>query len=344
MEITSGVDKFGNRVAYFDNAPYSSISKGDFIAELKNFEQILLVQLQSHLEAIYEYTAQIHACLQTLAAVIPYFNKHESDKFLISDRVIKRVQRLKAEQNYIDAVTMYYESAFFWGILDEIVYKVRMSPSAGAYVDEGVNRTPAYINACLTNKMVYRYEATDAKAEAERDAEEINSSYEIFECKGCGSPFKISKGVLEYNSSHGISLEDQCENCRMGNSSVVLPGPSNYFSSEESSKVRIFKVTGSAIIFEDGSKISYDHEQDCCEDNYADFEQLDDIARNAVFDTKHMVFEAVPKSGFRFGNPGNMFFIPCYSEQNGYYTDEISIYYNDEKVLDLECKFVDTSD
>ena len=50
-----------------------------------------------------------------------------------------------------------------------------------------------------------------------------------------------------------------------------------------------------------------------------------------------LIFEAVEGAGFRFGNRGgNLTFIPCYSEQNGYYTTEIDIFYNGRAVLHLE--------
>lgn len=99
---------------------------------------------------------------------------------------------------------------------------------------------------------------------------------------------------------------------------------------------KIIEVNNESISFDDGSYITYDHEQDCCETNYADFEQLEDIAYTEDFDTNSLVFESVD-GGFRFGNEDNMFFIPCYSEQNGYYTTQIDIYYNDERVLSTEC-------
>jgi len=96
------------------------------------------------------------------------------------------------------------------------------------------------------------------------------------------------------------------------------------------------------IEFEDGSKITYYHEQDCCEVNYADFRQLDDIALSADFDMDKLAFEPL-EHGFRFGNkPNKMFFVPCYSEQNGYYSDQVGIYFNGNKVIDiLECSEID---
>lgn len=104
---------------------------------------------------------------------------------------------------------------------------------------------------------------------------------------------------------------------------------------------KIVKVTEDEIIFDDESVIAYDHEPDCCEWNYADFKQLDDIARATEFDTKHMKFESVEDAGFRFGNDNKMFFVPCYSSQNGYYSSEISIYYNNERVLSFCAELMD---
>ena len=101
---------------------------------------------------------------------------------------------------------------------------------------------------------------------------------------------------------------------------------------------KISTVNYELIGFDDGSTITYFHNPDCCEYNYADFEQLDDIARKTDFDTNNMVFESVKGAGFRFGNENKMFFVPCYSEQNGYYSDDIEIYYNGEKVLHFDCE------
>lgn len=100
--------------------------------------------------------------------------------------------------------------------------------------------------------------------------------------------------------------------------------------------MKITKITDEAIVFEDGSNITFDHEPDCCEWNYADFEQLDDLGRDYDY-TFPLKFEAVDGAGFRFGDDRRMFFIPCYSEQNGYYADDVDIYFNGEAVLNVEC-------
>lgn len=96
--------------------------------------------------------------------------------------------------------------------------------------------------------------------------------------------------------------------------------------------MRILNVTEDFIEFDNGKVISFEHDQDCCEINYADFEQLDSLAREVDF-SEPLVFESCDY-GFIFGNqPINMFFVPCYSEQNGYYSNELDIWYDDKEVI-----------
>lgn len=102
---------------------------------------------------------------------------------------------------------------------------------------------------------------------------------------------------------------------------------------------KIKKVDENLIEFDDGTIIECSHNQDCCEYNYADCEAIDDICKATDFDTKHLVFEALSGQGFRFGNmPNKMFFVPCYSEQNGYYSSDIQVYLNNIEQISLECE------
>ena len=102
--------------------------------------------------------------------------------------------------------------------------------------------------------------------------------------------------------------------------------------------MKIKTINEDVIIFDNGNIITFGHEQDCCEENYADFQQIDDIARNWKFD-ENLDFEAVEGFGFRFGNlPNKMVFVPCYSDQNGYYSSDIDIYYNGELKLHFEAE------
>lgn len=105
--------------------------------------------------------------------------------------------------------------------------------------------------------------------------------------------------------------------------------------------MRIVEVNEEYIEFSNGKRITYDHDQDCCEHNYADFEQLDDLARNYEFGDE-LYFGSIEKQGFSFGDARRLFFVPCYSEQNGYYNDSIDVYYDGKRVIDgLVCEFVD---
>ncbi len=103
--------------------------------------------------------------------------------------------------------------------------------------------------------------------------------------------------------------------------------------------MKIANVTDTAIIFDNGNKITYDHCADCCEWNYADFSILNPNVINYDYNFKEKLdFEAVDEMGFKFGSNGHWIFIPCYSIQNGYYSDEISIYYNNERVLSFDAE------
>lgn len=102
---------------------------------------------------------------------------------------------------------------------------------------------------------------------------------------------------------------------------------------------RIVELNENLIRFDDGTAITAFHAQDCCEHNYADCGQLDDIARNTDFDTSKLEIDILQDQGFRFGNkPGKMFFVPCYSVQNGYYSTNLDIFINDKMAGMLRCE------
>lgn len=99
--------------------------------------------------------------------------------------------------------------------------------------------------------------------------------------------------------------------------------------------VKIKSISDGTILFSNGDTITYDHEQDCCEWNYADFSQLDDLAKSYAFSLP-LRFDYAP-GGFTFGDDKRQFYVPCYSEQNGYYTTDIDIYYNGNLVISTVC-------
>jgi hypothetical protein len=104
--------------------------------------------------------------------------------------------------------------------------------------------------------------------------------------------------------------------------------------------MNIKRVTDEAIIFDNNSKITFDHEQDCCEWNYADFSVLtpNTINYDYDFDENKIEFRYVDELGFVFGEEHHWIFIPCYSEQNGYYTTYIQIFFNDKQVLGFNAR------
>ena len=94
------------------------------------------------------------------------------------------------------------------------------------------------------------------------------------------------------------------------------------------------------IIFDNGNEITFDHDQCCCEYNYADLGSIkNDVYFHEDFDPD-LTFKFIDDLGFVFGNPGKWIFVPCYSEQNGYYTTDIDIYYNGKLVTSGDCKEV----
>lgn len=112
----------------------------------------------------------------------------------------------------------------------------------------------------------------------------------------------------------------------------------------DNNTITITEIHTTGITFSDGSKITDYHDADCCEDNYADYEQLDDIAKKYNFHTP-LKFEAIDEKGFRFGDDEQMFFVPCYSNQNGWYSSDIEIWYyhngQNEQVLYFDCEMLD---
>ena len=103
--------------------------------------------------------------------------------------------------------------------------------------------------------------------------------------------------------------------------------------------MKIAKVDEYEIIFDNGNTIWYRHYADCCEWNFADFSILDERTVHYDYDfDENLIFNMIECEGFTFGNEGHLIFIPCYSYQNGYYSSDINIFYNDTEVLHGECE------
>lgn len=107
--------------------------------------------------------------------------------------------------------------------------------------------------------------------------------------------------------------------------------------------MRIINVDENGIKFDNGNFLHYDFLYTGCSFNYADWKQIEDLALDTDFDEASFTLESCAY-GFRFGNPPiKMFFIPCYSEQNGYYDYSIDVMFRDYHgkllaSLGVECK------
>lgn len=91
---------------------------------------------------------------------------------------------------------------------------------------------------------------------------------------------------------------------------------------------KVKEITSDVVLFENGYRLEHSHEQDCCESNYADFTSLKDTTFESDIH-EDIVFE---RSGN--GVRVNGHYVNCYSFQNGYYSNEITIeLLNDDGVV-----------
>lgn len=102
--------------------------------------------------------------------------------------------------------------------------------------------------------------------------------------------------------------------------------------------MKILYITDEKIIFDNGYILKYYHEQDCCENVYADFEILNTYNLSTKTgkeinikeidfeeDMQHLI-EGIKDTGFNMiSKIGEKFFIPCYNEQNGYYGSNLEL-------------------
>ena len=87
--------------------------------------------------------------------------------------------------------------------------------------------------------------------------------------------------------------------------------------------MRIKEITNEHILFDNGAEITYYHDQDCCENVYADFEQLKTTAiMNEEFRTLKPKF--IKDTGVKLKS----YLIPCYNSQNGYYSSDLELIIN----------------
>jgi hypothetical protein len=85
---------------------------------------------------------------------------------------------------------------------------------------------------------------------------------------------------------------------------------------------KFLKFLNQGIKFDNGVEIWDSHDQDCCESVYADWQALDNTYfTDADFDK--LKIEVVDGVGIRI----NEYLVPCYDEQNGYYSSNLKLHF-----------------
>ena len=105
--------------------------------------------------------------------------------------------------------------------------------------------------------------------------------------------------------------------------------------------MKIKEIKEEEIIFDNGYKLKYFHDQDCCELVYADFEILKkynvstktgkkiDIYEIDFCEELNQLVKGIKNCGFNLlSKIGEKFFVPCYNDQNGNYSDELELILN----------------
>lgn len=98
---------------------------------------------------------------------------------------------------------------------------------------------------------------------------------------------------------------------------------------------KVIDIKDNQIVFDNGYKLYSDHEQDCCEVHYLDFEhvKVEDFD-GLIFDFRdykeEKFFERVKDYGIRLKpTNGHPVSIPGYAGNNGYYSNQLTL------ILDL---------
>ncbi len=103
--------------------------------------------------------------------------------------------------------------------------------------------------------------------------------------------------------------------------------------------MKIEKWDEDKILFSDGSSITYDHERDCCEFNWADFSVLDIFYHGEEFDDYSLEFVKYGMNLVMGGLPyhKSRIYIPFYSSQNGCYSTYCDITVHGKQDLKIMC-------
>ena len=92
-------------------------------------------------------------------------------------------------------------------------------------------------------------------------------------------------------------------------------------------KAYLTLIDADYLTFSDGTRISSEHDQDCCESHYLSFSDLKvDDFEGLFFDFSGDFFERVEDYGIRLiPIEGHPISIPGYADNNGYYSSNLTL-------------------
>ena len=111
---------------------------------------------------------------------------------------------------------------------------------------------------------------------------------------------------------------------------------------------KIKEIKNDIIYFENGYELYSDHDQDCCESHYLDFEHIEKSDyKDLEFDlSNNNFFTRIPDYGIQLNATNNFpLRIPGYGSNNGYYSDNLTLILKDnfkeQKTFDItDCQVV----
>lgn len=113
--------------------------------------------------------------------------------------------------------------------------------------------------------------------------------------------------------------------------------------------MKIKEICDEKILFDNGNRLVSYHDQDCCEEVYADFSVLEEYNVSTKTGRKiwikeidfeenlRTLIEGVKGVGFNMiSKKGEKFFVPCYNSQNGFYSSDLEL-----RLYKKECETLD---
>ena len=105
--------------------------------------------------------------------------------------------------------------------------------------------------------------------------------------------------------------------------------------------MKILKLEENKITFSNGYILQFTHDQDCCENVYADCKQIQALSHmnTPIYESEFdeaLQFELAEGVGVHLINKSGMkYLISCYNQQNGYYSDRLEMFFYNE--VNPEC-------